>query len=322
VNEALLDQPLLAEMGAARTVVTLGHAVRAAGNLKVRQPLGRVVVVAPPEQRERLRRNAALITDELNVKALEFAPNEAELVTYRLMPDNRVLGPKFGQLFPRVRAALAEVDANAAVATLRSGQPLRLHVDGQQVELAAGDVVITPQPKSGFAVRAEGEYVVALDTAVTPALRAEGLAREFVRRVQDLRKTAGLDIADRIATHYRASEALAAAIVEHAEYIRAETLAVKLESGAWPDGAATVEDSFDDETLTLGIVKVSKAGGRRTKARAAKPKTVKAKAKQAAAKPKTKSKTRANGKAARPRPGAKARKPKATANKTKRKGRK
>jgi isoleucyl-tRNA synthetase len=322
VNEALLDQPLLAEMGAARTVVTLGHAVRAAGNLKVRQPLGRVVVVAPPEQRERLRRNAALITDELNVKALEFAPNEAELVTYRLMPDNRALGPKFGPLFPRVRAALAEVDANAAVATLRSGQPLRLHVDGQQVELAAGDVVITPQPKSGFAVRAEGEYVVALDTVVTPALRAEGLAREFVRRVQDLRKTAGLDIADRIAAHYRASEALAAAIVEHAEYIRAETLAVKLESGAWPDGAATVEDSFDDETLTLGIVKVSKAGGRKSKARAAKPKTVKAKAKQAAAKPKTKSKTRANGKAARPRPGAKARKPKATANKTKRKGRK
>jgi len=315
VNEALLDQPLLAEMGAARTVVTLGHAVRAAGNLKVRQPLGRVVVVAPLASHAGLRHNAALITDELNVKALEFAPNEAELVTYRLMPDNRALGPKFGQLFPRVRAALAEVDANAAVATLRSGQPLRLHVDGQQVELAAGDVVITPQPKSGFAVRAEGEYVVALDTAVTPALRAEGLAREFVRRVQDLRKTAGLDIADRIAAHYRASEALAAAIVEHAEYIRAETLAVKLESGAWPDGAATVEDSFDGETLTLGIVKVSKAGGRKTKARAAKPKTVKAKAKQAAAKSKTKPKMKANGKAGRAKQSAKVRKPKRKARK-------
>ncbi|MDW8324980.1 MAG: class I tRNA ligase family protein [Anaerolineales bacterium] len=260
-DPALLDEALLAEMEAARTVVTLGHAVRAASNLKVRQPLSRVVVVAPPEQRERLRRNAILITDELNVKTLEFAQNEAELVTYRLLPDNRALGPRFGPLFPKVRAALAAADPNAAVATLRSGQPLRLQVEGQEVELVSGEVIITPQPKSGFAVKAEGEYVVALDTTVTPELRAEGLAREFVRRVQDLRKTAGFDIADRIVTHYRASEALAAAVDKWADYIKTETLSVRLESGDWPDGAATAEDSFDGETLRLGLVKVSKEEG-------------------------------------------------------------
>jgi isoleucyl-tRNA synthetase len=248
------------------------------------------------------------------------------------MPDNRALGPKFGQLFPRVRAALAEVDANAAVATLRSGQPLRLRVDGQQVELAAGDVVITPQPKSGFAVRAEGEYVVALDTAVTPALRAEGLAREFVRRVQDLRKTAGLDIADRIATHYAASETLAAAVAAHANYIQAETLSVRLERGALPEGAASAEDEFDGETLTLGLVKApvdegrkTKAGPGKSKARAVKPqaKAKAVKAKRPAAKPEAKPKTKArpNGKAGRSRPGPKpkAQKPKATKAKTRRK---
>jgi isoleucyl-tRNA synthetase len=310
VNEALLDEALLAEMGAARTVVTLGHAVRAAGNLKVRQPLGRVVVVAPLAARAGLMHNAALITDELNVKALEFAPNEADLVTYKLMPDNRALGPKFGALFPKVRAALAEADANAAVATLRSGEPLTLQVEGQSVELVSGDVIITPQPKSGFAVKAEGEYVVALDTEVTPALRAEGLAREFVRRVQDLRKTAGLDIADRIATHYRASEALAVAVSAWAGYIKAETLSVRLESGELPPGAATVEDAFDGETLALGIVKVAVSGSVKKKARTAK---------RPAAKPKTKSKTKANAKAARVRTSAKARKTKTV--KTKSKGR-
>ncbi len=257
VNAALQDEALLAEMEAARTVVTLGHAVRAAANLKVRQPLARVVVVAPLAARAGLVHNAALITDELNVKALEFAQNEADLVTYKLMPDNRALGPRFGPLFPKVRAALTEADPNEAVATLRAGQPLTFQIEGRQIELAAGEVIITPQPRPGFAVKAEGEYVVALDTEVTPTLRAEGLAREFVRRVQDLRKTAGLDIADRIATHYLASAALAAAIAEHAEYIRGETLSVRLESGELPEGAATTEDSFDGETLKLGLVKVA-----------------------------------------------------------------
>ncbi len=308
VDPDRVDEALLADMDAARTVVTLGHAVRAAANLKVRQPLGRVVVVAPPEKRERLSHNAALILDELNVKALEFAADEAELVTYKLMPDNRALGPRFGALFPRVRAALAAVEPGAAVAALRSAGALTLDVDGQAVTLGAGDVIITPQPKSGFAVRAEGEYVVALDTSVTPELRAEGLAREFVRRVQDLRKSAGFEISDRIAAYYDASERLAAAIAAHAEYIQGETLAVKLSTGAAPEGAATAQDSFDDETLRLGIVRVGQAAGKkkaakpRARARAA-TKPAPAKKKPAGkARPKAGTRTRAK---ARPQPKAK-----------------
>ncbi|MBP7691130.1 MAG: class I tRNA ligase family protein, partial [Anaerolineales bacterium] len=291
VDEALVDETLLAEMSAARMVVTLGHAVRAAGSLKVRQPLGRVVVVAPPAQRERLSHMRALITDELNVKALEFAADEAELVTYKLMPDNRALGPKFGPLFPKVRAALTDANPQAAVNILRSGQKLALDVDGQLAELTAGDVIITPQPKPGFAVRAEGEYVVALDTAVTPALRAEGLAREFVRRVQDLRKSAGFDIADRIATYFIASPGLAAAVMTHAEYIQAETLSVALSAGGGPDGAATAEDAFDGEKVRVVIVKAKPAAKKATKAKAkpAAKKATKAKpATKKAAKPKTK----------------------------------
>ncbi len=261
VNADLVDEAVLADMDAARTVVTLGHAVRAAGNLKVRQPLGRVVVVAPPEKHARLTHHQALILDELNVKALEFAENEAELVTYKLMPDNRALGPRFGAQFPKVRAALAAADPAAAVAALRSSGKLALTVDGQSVEVAAGDVLITPQPKAGFAVRAEGEYVVALDTAVTPELRAEGLAREFVRRVQDLRKTAGFEISDRIVTHYVASEGLAEAVGAFAGYIRDETLTVDLRPGFLPAGAATAEDAFDGETLKLAIARAEAPAG-------------------------------------------------------------
>jgi len=310
VNPALLDEALLKEMSAARMVVTLGHAVRAAGNLKVRQPLGRVVVVAPPEQHERLLRNVALISDELNVKQLEFAANEAELVTYRLMPDNRALGPRFGPLFPKVRAALTVVDPQAAVATLRSGRPLTLHLEDQEVKLLPGDVMVTPQPKSGFAVKAEGEYVVALDTAITPELRAEGWAREVVRRIQDLRKTAGFDIADRITTYYLPSEGVKQAIETYADYIKGETLSVRLEMGDWPEGAATGEDEFDGEKLALGLL-VVKAQRAEPKAQGRERVTKKARAK---AKPKTKAKTvRAKPKAPSKKTTKKSSKPKAKA---------
>jgi hypothetical protein len=296
VSPALVDEALLAEMKAARTVVTLGHAVRALGNLKVRQPLGRVVVVAPPEQREHLTHNAALVTDELNVKALEFVENEAELVTYKLLPDNRVLGPKFGPLFPKVRAALAAADPQAAVMTLRSGQPLKLEVEGQTVELSPAEVLVTPQPRPGFAVKAEGEYVVALDTTVTPELRAEGLAREVVRRIQDLRKSASFDISDRIVTHYMASEGLASAMAAHAEYIKGETLSLKLisrpvgstlplgviressstsysASEASSEDTATADDSFDGETLALAVTRVKVMEDERPETKVRRPRT-------------------------------------------------
>lgn len=244
---------LLADMDAARRVVALGHAVRAENNFKVRQPLSRALVVAPSDQRERLLRMSALVTDELNVKAVELVANEADLVTYKLLPDNRLLGPKFGAKFPQVRAALAAFDPQVAVATLRSGKNLLLRVDGQKVELAPNEVLITPQPKSGFAVKAEGEYVVALDTNVTPELRVEGLAREFVRHVQDLRKRAGFDIADRIVTYYAASENLAKAVKTFADYIKGETLSVDLVFGAAPANAASVKDDFDGESVTIAV---------------------------------------------------------------------
>lgn len=255
-NAAAQDEALLTDMEAARTVVALGHAVRSAGGLKVRQPLARAIVVAPRAQRESLQHLSGLVIDELNVKSLEFAANESDLVTYRLLPDNRILGPRFGPRFPKVRQALNALDPQAVVATLRAGHTLPLTVDGEKVELASGEVLITPVSKEGFAVKAEGEYVVALDTAVTPALQAEGLAREFVRRVQDLRKSAGLDIADRIHTHYQAGPNLGQAVPAFADYIQNETLTLTLVSGPPPEGAASATDKIEGEILTVSILKV------------------------------------------------------------------
>jgi isoleucyl-tRNA synthetase len=250
-----VDAALLAEMDAARKVVNLGHSVRSENSLKVRQPLGRVVVVAPQEQRARLAHMSALVTDELNVKTMQLVEKEAELVTYKLLPDNRLLGPRFGKAFPQLRAALNAADPYAAVTTLRAGKNLSLEVNGERVELAPDEVLITPQPKPGFAVKADGDYVVALETNVTAELKAEGLAREFVRRVQDLRKSAAFDIADHIRVYYSATPTLANAIEAHRAYIMGETLAEEMRASAAPANTATVEDAFDGEKVTVGVRK-------------------------------------------------------------------
>jgi hypothetical protein len=262
VDEARLDRALLADMAIARAVVALGHATRAAANLKVRQPLARAVAVVAPEQQAGLVRMGELVTDELNVKTLDLARNEAELITYKLLPNNRLLGPRFGSRFPQLRAALAAADPFAAVAGLRAGQPLALQLDSDVVQLTAEEVLVNPQPKPGFAVSSEAGVVVALDTALTPELRAEGWAREVVRRIQDLRKSAGLEISDRVVTYVTASPDLAAALQRHAGYVKAETLSVDLFSGeagavSAPTGAATATDAFDGETLTIGLVKAN-----------------------------------------------------------------
>ncbi len=248
----------LEEMALARRVVAAGHAARAAAGLKVRQPLARAIVVATEDQRQALTHLGDIIADELNVKALEFASQESELVAYRLLPDLKKLGPRLGPRTPKVRAALAAADqatASQYVATLRAGQSLRLNLEGGAVELASDEVLIETEPRSGYAIAREGEMTVALDTALTPELEAEGLVREVIRRIQDLRKTAGFNIADRIITTYRASPRLAAAIAAHAASIAVETLSESLSEILEPSGEAVENFRFEGEELVVGLTK-------------------------------------------------------------------
>ncbi len=248
---------LLADMALARQVVTLGHSARQGANIKLRQPLARAIVVLPdPAQRARLSHLESLVADELNVKALIMTSEEAELVAYRLLPDNRRLGPRLGKRFPATRQALAAVDALAAVRQLRAGQPLTLAVDGETVELAPEDVLIQTTPRTGLAVAADAGITVAVDTALDEKLLQEGLAREVIRRIQNLRKEAGFAIEDRVVTEYAAEGDLARAIVACAEMIRTETLSLELTAAAQPTGEAVQEDKVDEDRLTIGVRRV------------------------------------------------------------------
>ena len=248
-DESLIDHELLDDVALSRAVVTLGHSIRASSNLKVRQPLSKAIVVVGHDRQDSVKRTADIIADELNVKSVELAEDEAALVTYKLLPDNKKLGPKFGAKFPQVRSALQSADSFAVAHAVRSGQRVTL---GEFV-LAPDEILVTPQPREGFAIASENGVVVALDTHVTPELKQEGQAREVVRRVQDLRKTAGFEISDHIALAYQADGEMKATIEQWSDYIKSETLADELHVGE-PYGTMD-EDEIDGMPVKLGVVK-------------------------------------------------------------------
>ena len=236
VDELAIDETLLSQMGLAREVASLGLAARNSVNIKVRQPLGRAMAYVTTGNalsggKENLSGELVdIVTDELNVKTFEFVEQAGTLVNYRVLPDNKALGPRFGARFPQVRTALSKADPAQVAQAVLAGQPVSLSLDGETVELAPSELMVQTSPLEGLAVATDHGVTVAVDATLTQELRAEGMAREFVRRVQDLRKTAGLDVADRIHLYYQASPDLANAIEAYCDYIQSETLTLNVNS--------------------------------------------------------------------------------------------
>ncbi len=262
VDRALLDDQLVADTEALLTAVSLGRAARKQANLKVRQPLSELWLRAStPALLNGVRRFEAELRDELNVKAVRYLDANSAVVEYRLKPNLRLVGKKFGKLVPALTAALRDLSgeaARAAAQAVEAGQPVRLPVDGQEIELLAEEVLVESSAPAGYAVAEADGMLVALNTTVTEELRLEGAARDLVRYIQDARKSAGLAISDRIRlflTSADEAELLATTLAKHGDYVKNETLAVGLDIGTPPDGAYTETDEFGDGAVTVGIVK-------------------------------------------------------------------
>ena len=258
-DEVRIDETLNREISLVMKLASLGHAARNKANRKVRQPLAEVAfAVGSAEERAVPLKYAEMLEDELNVKAVRTLGAAGEAVSYSLNPLPKQLGQKYGSRFPALRPAILALEPTAAAQKLLAGQPVDVVVGGETYTILPEEVEVRMQARAGFAVATEGAYLAALVTDLTPALVREGLAREFVRRVQDLRKTAGLDIADRIHLTYQATPGLEAAVQDFRDYIMNETLTVELTSG-FPgevSGPAVVKDAFDGEEVTLGVAKV------------------------------------------------------------------
>jgi isoleucyl-tRNA synthetase len=245
------EKALLRETAIARTIVNLGHSTRAQSKVKVRQPLARAMIVANPEARAAVTSQYDIITDELNVKALEFVEREGELVTYRVLPDLKKLGKKLGPDLPKVKDGLAKLDPTQVANAVKANQSVAIN----GVSLQPDEVLVQAVPREGLIVAGENGIVVGLDTALSEALVSEGLAREVIRRINDLRKAAGLNISDRIITTYTASPRLAEAMANFADYIKDETLTTDLREGATGASGHSASDAFDNQQLTITINK-------------------------------------------------------------------
>jgi len=250
-----IDEKLQDEMRVVMKAASVGHAARAKANRKVRQPLSEVAFSAPAAaDAAAIRAYADLLADELNVKLARVLDHAEDAVSYTLSPLPKQLGQKYGAKFPKIKAALLAGDQTAYARALLNNEPVLVNVDGESLSILPGEVEVRQNARGGYVVADEGGYLAALKTELTPELEREGFAREFVRRVQDLRKSSNLDISDRVVVRYTASPKLAQAITTFADYIMGETLCVDLASGELPQGAVA-EDSFDGETLKLTLEK-------------------------------------------------------------------
>ena len=235
-------------MAAAREAVELGRAARAQAKLKVRQPLREAVIVAAGEERESIARFDELVATELNVKGVRFVSEAEDLGSWELKPNYRALGPRFGKQMPQVAAAVASLDSATAAATLRNGGRVGINIDGQEHELSADDVSMALQPLEGYQVERAGTHAVALDLELDDDLRREGLARDVVRAVQDARKSAGLNVEDRIVLTLGGDGELLEAARAHEQYVAGETLATSLTY----DGGGTTTD-IEGRPLSIGL---------------------------------------------------------------------
>ncbi|NPV09861.1 MAG: isoleucine--tRNA ligase [Anaerolineae bacterium] len=251
---SLVDEGLRADMALAMRLVSLGHAARNSAGIKLRQPLTRALVaLRSAEERQALDRLGDVVMDELNVRAIEVVESASELGSYHFSAVPAKVGPKFGRLFPAIKAALAELTEPQAVEALRQGRVLCLEVGGQQVELHPDEVEMSMEPAPGLALASEAGYAVAVDTEITEELRLEGLAREVVRRVQNMRKQAGFRIEEHIVTYYQAGGSLVPVFERYGPYIRQETLSRELRSGTGPEEAHREVFRLDGEELSLAV---------------------------------------------------------------------
>ena len=251
----VIDNKLIYEMDLARRVASLGLSARGNAGLKVRQPLEKVLVNVGEESIEISEELAAIVTDELNVKALKFVSNVGDLVSYKVLPNNKLLGPRFGADFARVRVALNEMDPSQIATRLAGGEEITFELNGETVSLTGEEILINTQAAEGMAVAADKLLTVAIDTVLTPDLIAEGLARELVRRIQAQRKNAGFNIEDRIKTWYLASDELARVFTDWAKYIQTETLTTELVTGEPPDDTFVEKHKVEGLDLTIGLKK-------------------------------------------------------------------
>ncbi|MEX2246209.1 MAG: isoleucine--tRNA ligase [Dehalococcoidia bacterium] len=251
-----IDRALMDDTRLVMRVASLGRAARAKAQVRVRQPLAELFVKLPSRgEEEAIERLAPQVLDELNVKALRVVRDESDFLRFDVKPNLKLLGQKYGRDVQEIAKALASMpdgDRAALVAEVQAGRSVE--VAGKT--LAPEELLVTAHEREGFASAEDGGVVAIVSTELTAELEQEGLAREVVHRIQNLRKDAGFEIADRIRTHFSGDEGLRTAMEGYGDYVRQETLSVELVEGEAPAGAHGEAASIDGREVTLAVARV------------------------------------------------------------------
>jgi isoleucyl-tRNA synthetase len=246
------DAELEVAMGVVRETVRLGLAARGQAKIGVRQPLRAAVVVAAGAERAAIEQLEEIVRAELNVKELRYVSQADELGSYEVKPNYRALGPRFGRHMPQVAAAVAALDPAHVAGALREDRSVGISVDGHDHELGPDDLLLAMSPLEGYQLEREGSHAVALELELDDDLVREGLAREIVHAVQTARRTAGLEVADRIELTLGGDGDLLEAARAHENHLAGETLAVAVSY----DGATTSEEAtVKGRPLHIGVRK-------------------------------------------------------------------
>ena len=248
-DESFIDPELEANMAAVLDIVVLGRSARNAANIKNRQPVASMYVQgkALPDM------YVSIIADELNVKEVRFVDDASSFISYRVKPQLKTLGPRYGKLLPKINQYLAgEGVGNAVVAAHNRGESYKFDIDGTEISLSAEDVLVSTEENAGFVTVTEHDLSVVLDTNLTPELIEEGFVREIVSKVQTMRKEAGFEVTDHIVLSHHGNSLIEGIFARHGAEIAADTLADSIKLGS----AGYVKDwEINGESVTLGVEK-------------------------------------------------------------------
>ena len=225
-NEALIDNKVEERMELVRSFVTLGRGAREKERIKVRQPLGEILVDG--KYKSLVADLTDLIMEELNVKSVVFADELGEYMNLSLKPNFKVLGPKLGKNVNEFGKVLRGLEAHELVAKLEAGESMTVEVAGADFEFTKEEVLVNIESKPGFNVAMENNLFAILDTTLTDDLVKEGLAREFISKVQQMRKASGFEVLDNINIYFNGDDEVAGAVADFEDYIKSETLSVAI----------------------------------------------------------------------------------------------
>ena len=254
-DPVLIDREIEETMALAQRVSSMVLALRRKVNINVRKPLSKILIpVLDADTARRVEAVKELVKNEVNVKDVELIEDTAGIITKRIKPNFKTLGPKYGKWMKQI-AALTATFTQEQIAAVESGRMTCLEIEGEQLPVTAADFDIASEDMPGWQVAAEGKLTVALDITVTEELRAEGIARELINRIQNIRKDSGFEVTDKIRVEIESGDTASPAAA-FADYVAAQTQAVEILFVGQPAGSFVVDSEIDDRPVRIAVTKI------------------------------------------------------------------